>query len=158
MRCSTFAGGGLLLLVSIAGAQAQVPPPAETPSAAGNLAAAIAPISWTGPYFGLQLGAGSISDKLSESTSFVPPADRSCEPRQRRCRGRRSCRLQLAVRLDRLWPRGRFGGRRLESLQPLPPARCRRRQSGTEYMFRFCARLSLQHDKRLAGIAARASG
>src|SRR4051794_4582711 len=73
MRCSTFAGGGLLLLVSIAGAQAQVPPPAEAPSAAGNLAAPIAPISWTGPYFGLQLGAGSISDKLTESTSFVPP-------------------------------------------------------------------------------------
>ena len=33
----------------------------------------MAPRSWAGPYLGLQLGAGSISKKLTESTSFDPP-------------------------------------------------------------------------------------
>jgi outer membrane immunogenic protein len=64
MRCLRFAAGGLLLLISIACAHAQTPPP--------DLTSAMTPISWAGPYLGLQLGAGSISDKLTESTSFVP--------------------------------------------------------------------------------------
>jgi hypothetical protein len=52
MRCSRFAGGGLLLLVSIAGAHAQMPPPSV-----GNATPAAVPMSWAGPYLGLQLGA-----------------------------------------------------------------------------------------------------
>jgi outer membrane immunogenic protein len=68
MRCSRFAGGGLLLLVSIAGAHAQMPPPSVV-----DATPAAVPMSWAGSYLGLQLGAGSISEKLTESTSFVPP-------------------------------------------------------------------------------------
>jgi outer membrane immunogenic protein len=68
MRCAKFAGGGLLLLISIACAQAQAP--ASPPP---DLTSAMAPMSWAGPYLGLQLGAGSISEKLTESTSFDPP-------------------------------------------------------------------------------------
>jgi len=57
MRWSGLAGGGLLLLpASVAGAHAQTPP-----------------VSSAGPYLGLHLGAGSVSEKLTESTSFDPP-------------------------------------------------------------------------------------
>ena len=66
MRWSRFAAGGLLLLITVARAHEQTPPPPD-------LTSAMAPISWAGPYLGLQLGAGRISDKLTESTSFVPP-------------------------------------------------------------------------------------